>query len=217
MTPIPKTKPPSPLTYEQDGKRWYDTDVPNNYIWNSDIGAWVDYARTGPQGPKGEDGHHVVMIGLNPPTHRPSGDPVDSGDIWFNNCTGETWIFYRSSAEDPGQWMSFGAGGIVGPKGPAGTFNAIVATKAPTARTDGSPLVNGDVWFNSCIAEAFWYLGGQWINFVANGTKGDTGYYQTIISSLNLNTDLMVVNYKKVISGLTPVLVMLLCITNAPS
>ena len=171
---------PATLPYEQDGKRWYDTELPQNYIWNADIGAWVDYARTGPQGPKGEDGHHIVMVGLQPPTERPSGDPIGTGDIWLNNCTAEVWIFYRADKDDTGQWISFGSGGIPGPKGATGTFQAQVALKAPTTRQDGSVLLPGDIWFNSCSAEAFFRYDDQWINFVADGTKGDTGYFKAI-------------------------------------
>jgi hypothetical protein len=174
-------KPAEP-PYEQGGKRWYDTDVINNYIWNDQIGAWIDYARTGPQGPKGADGTYRILIGTEPPKARPDGDPLQSGDIWFNNCTGETWIFYRANKEDEGQWMSFGAGGIVGPQGPVGSYAAIIGPKAPEQRPNGGPLVDGDIWFNTCIGEAFWYYKGQWINFTANGTKGDTGTYQTICS-----------------------------------
>ena len=171
---------PATLPYEQDGKRWYDTELPQNYIWNADIGAWVDYARTGPQGPKGEDGHHIVMVGLEPPTKRPSGDPIGTGDIWLNNCTAEVWIFYRADKDDTGQWISFGSGGIPGPKGATGTFQAQVALTAPTTRQDGSVLLPGDIWFNSCSAEAFFRYDDQWINFVADGTKGDTGYFKAI-------------------------------------
>ena len=167
---------PDELEYEQGGKRWYDTEVVNNYIWNDQIGAWIDYARTGPQGPKGADGHHQVLIGLQPPKIRPSGDHVQTGDIWFNNCTGETWILYE------GAWLSFGTGGIPGPKGATGVATSLISQTAPESRPEGDPLQNGDLWFNTCIGEAFWYYNGQWINFTANGTKGDTGTYQTIVS-----------------------------------
>ena len=53
------------LRYEQGGKRWYDTDKVINYIWNDEIEAWVDYNLAGPQGPKGADGHHIVLISLS--------------------------------------------------------------------------------------------------------------------------------------------------------
>ena len=105
---------PAELPYEQGGKRWYDTDKVLNYIWNDQIEAWVDYNLAGPQGPKGADGHHIVLISLSPPKKRPNGDPLKDGDIWFNNCTGETWIRYDET------WITLVNGGPVGPKGPKG-------------------------------------------------------------------------------------------------
>ena len=53
MTPIYKMAKPTEPPYEQGGKRWYDTESSANYMWNDQIGAWIDYARTGPQGPRG--------------------------------------------------------------------------------------------------------------------------------------------------------------------
>ena len=55
---------PAELPYEQGGKRWYDTDKVLNYIWD-DESSWVDYNLAGPQGPKGNDGNHIVLISLS--------------------------------------------------------------------------------------------------------------------------------------------------------
>ena len=53
-------KPQEP-EYEQGGKRWYDTCEINNYIWNDQIGAWIDYARTGPQGPPADGSRNLPL------------------------------------------------------------------------------------------------------------------------------------------------------------
>jgi hypothetical protein len=186
---------PTKLTYEQGGKRWYDTEEVNNYIWNDDIGAWVDYARTGPQGPKGADGHHMMIIGLKPPTMRPNGDPLCDGDLWFNNCTGEPWIYYD------GTWLTLVNGGPVGPKGDkgdtgddstvegpkgddgekgdTGDFHVICSLKPPTTRTNGDELKCGDLWFDTCKGELWAYYNGQWIGLSDStgpqGPQGDQG------------------------------------------
>ena len=197
------TEPP----YEQGGKRWYDTEKVNNYLWNDQIGAWIDYARTGPQGPKGQDGSYRILISIDPPVARPNGEPLESGDIWFNNCSAETWIYYQPDKDVPGNWLSFGTGGIQGQQGPIGNYQAIIGLCAPEERPSGQPLENGDIWFNTCIGEAFWYFDGQWINFTANGTKGDTGFLKLFVLSLLQNVEKMTHLYSVVTSGSTPVLV----------
>ena len=171
-------KPAEP-PYEQGGKRWYDTEEVNNYIWNDQIGAWIDYARTGPQGPRGQDGHHTVITGLKPPTMRPSGEPLCDGDLWFSTCTGDTYIRYQ------GQWLTFGNTGPAGPRGPEGVTTTIIGGKEPTERPNGEDLQNGDIWFNTCVMETFWYYNGTWLQLGSigpQGPKGDTGSYQTICS-----------------------------------
>ena len=183
-------KPEQP-PYEQGGKRWYDTNIPMNYIWNDQIEAWVDYSRQGPQGPRGADGHHQVLMGTKAPTKRPNGQDVQNGDIWFNTCVGEVYIYYE------GQWLTLAAGGPrgeqgiqgeqgpegpasevpgpEGPKGDTGSYQTIVSKKAPTTRLDGSDLQDGDIWFNNCIGEAFIYYDGKWLSFGSGGSKGDEG------------------------------------------
>ena len=187
-------KPMDPPSGErrQGGKRWYDTEEVNNYIWNDDIGAWVDYARTGPQGPKGADGHHMMIIGLKPPTMRPNGDPLCDGDLWFNNCTGEPWIYYD------GTWLTLVNGGPVGPKGDkgdtgddstvegpkgdkgdqgdTGDFHVICSLTPPKTRTNGDELKCGDLWFDTCKGELWAYYNGQWIGLSdATGPQGPQG------------------------------------------
>ena len=170
---------PADLPYEQGGKRWYDTQEVNNYIWNDQIGAWIDYSRMGPQGPRGADGHHTVITGLKPPTLRPNGEPLCDGDLWFSTCTGDTYIRYQ------GQWLTFGNTGPAGPRGPEGFTTTIIGGKEPTERPNGEDLQNGDIWFNTCVMETFWYYNGTWLQLGSigpQGEKGDTGNYQTICS-----------------------------------
>ena len=54
----------------------------------------------GPQGPRGRDGHHIVIMGEKAPTKRPNGDPVCSGDIWLNTCTFDAFIYYCKPLTD---------------------------------------------------------------------------------------------------------------------
>ena len=118
----------------------------------------------GPQGPKGADGHHMVMIGMSPPKFRPNGDPLCNGDMWFNNCTGESWIYYDKTKHwlhggpvgPEGRQGPQGEQGIQGPEGPDGPkgdpvpYAMIVSLVPPTTRPGGDALQEGDLWFNSC-------------------------------------------------------------------
>lgn len=185
-TYLQDTKPTQP-PYEQGGKRWYDTDKVLNYIWDDTNECWVDYNLAGPQGPAGNDGDHTILISLSPPTVRTNGLPVREGDLWFNNCTGETWILYD------GSWMTLVGGvgergpqgepgqdstveGPEGPEGPAGTFQTIVSLRPPTQRPDETPLQDGDLWFNNCNGQLFIYYDELWLGISdATGPKGDTG------------------------------------------
>ena len=183
---------PADLPYEQGGKRWYDTEEVNNYIWNDTIQAWVDYARTGPQGPKGADGHHMMITGTERPKMRPNGDPLCDGDLWFNTCTGEPWIYYD------GTWLTLVNGGPVGPKGDkgetgddstvegpkgdqgdkgdTGDFHVICSLTPPKTRTNGDELKCGDLWFDTCKGELWAYYNGQWIGLSdATGPQGPQG------------------------------------------
>ena len=172
-------KPAEP-PYEQGGKRWYDTEQISNYIWNDKIKAWVDYARTGPQGPRGQDGHHTVIMGYREPARRPSGEPLCDGDIWFNTCTGETFIRYQKT------WLTLGN---TGPAGPEGVAMTIIGHHAPTERPNGTPLKNGDIWFNTCVMETFFYYEGTWLQLGSTGKQGEqgeqgeTGTYQVICNT----------------------------------
>jgi hypothetical protein len=180
-TLLQDNKPADPPEGErrQGGKRWYDTTEISNYIWNDDINAWIDYSRTGPQGPKGADGHHIVITGKMAPTHRPNGDKVCNGDIWLNTCTLETYIYWN------GQWITLGNAGPAGPRGPEGFTTTIIGKHEPTERPNGEALENGDIWFNTCVMETFWYYNGTWLQLGSigpQGEKGDTGDYHTICS-----------------------------------
>ena len=106
----------------------------------------------------------MMIIGLKPPTMRPNGDPLCDGDLWFNNCTGEPWIYYD------GTWLTLVNGGPVGPKGDkgdtgddstvegpkgddgekgdTGDFHVICSLTPPKTRTNGDELKCGDLWLS---------------------------------------------------------------------
>jgi hypothetical protein len=241
---------------EQPGKRWYDTTQLQNYIWDANVGAWIDYSRMGATGPRGRDGHHIVIMGTEPPTKRPDGDPICSGDIWLNTCTFDAFIYYCDPSEDLSdkdcndcgecvdvsgekptkancRWVTLGSSGPRGESGkdgkdgaqiwvndkpPAkpddyefwfdttcgdlfanydgywvqlnrpgkdgkdGNTKTIVSTDPPKLREDGSPLQNGDIWYDSCSGSAFlWYIeddgkgNAKWVELAAGGVKGEAG------------------------------------------
>ena len=117
---------------------------------------------------------------------------LKDGDMWFNNCTGETWIRYDET------WITLVNGGPKGPQGPkgdkgedstvqgpegpqgeqgeTGTFKTICSLSAPDRREDGSELRCGDMWFNTCSGELYVYYSGNWLGISdATGPQGPQG------------------------------------------
>ena len=45
---------PTALPYEQPGKIWNDTDDLRDYFWDSNVGTWISFTKTGPKGPPGD-------------------------------------------------------------------------------------------------------------------------------------------------------------------
>ena len=122
------------------------------------------------------------------------------GKFWFDNdnTTSRLWD------QDNQVWVRAGLGGPPGPTGPTGTYRTIVSDSAPTRRIDNTPLISGDVWFNSTNAELFvWYDDGQppessrskqWVQAVggagAQGPEGPPGVSSyTFIAPIDLNGD----------------------------
>ena len=64
-----------------------------------------------------------------------------------------------------------------GPKGDS--YQAIVSDNPPTARNDGTPLLNGDLWFNSLSGYCFVYYNDgdsiQWVSISKVGAQGPIG------------------------------------------
>ncbi len=101
------------------------------------------------------------------------------GKLWFDNDSLDTKVWDQVNET----WVSSGITGPPGPPGAKGTAAVIVGDTAPTRRLDFTPLVNGDIWFNSNFAELYvWYddgnpsneRGKQWVQAVG-GAKGEPG------------------------------------------
>ena len=104
------------------------------------------------------------------------------GKHWFDNDRIQSAVWDQENRT----WVANAMGGPPGPVGPAGTYMTIVSDNAPTRRVDYSPLLNGDVWFNSTNAELYiWYDDGrpagsprsrQWVQAIGGaGAKGEPG------------------------------------------
>ena len=114
------------------------------------------------------------------------------GKLWFDNDDVLTRVWDQTNQT----WVASGLTGPPGPIGPTGTYQTIVSDSAPTRRIDNTPLLNGDVWFNSSNAELFvWYddknpnnsRGRQWVQAVGgSGPPGPPGSY-TFIQPLVLD------------------------------
>ena len=104
------------------------------------------------------------------------------GKLWFDSDK----ILSRVWDQTNRVWVKSGLSGPPGPPGSTGTYQTIVKDTAPQRRVDNTPLVNGDVWFNSSTAELFvWYDDGkpgnsirskQWVQALGGaGAKGEPG------------------------------------------
>ena len=103
------------------------------------------------------------------------------GKLWFNNDTNIARVWDQENQT----WVMSGLSGPPGPIGPTGTYSTIVSESAPSRRIDNSPLLNGDVWFNSSTAELYiWYddgqpdniRGRQWVQAIGGaGEQGPPG------------------------------------------
>jgi hypothetical protein len=121
------------------------------------------------------------------------------GKLWYDTdeLSAKIWD------QDNQTWVTNGLAGPQGPQGATGTYQTIVSDSAPSSRIDNSPLLNGDVWFNSISAELFvWYddgqpnnsRGKQWVQAVGGagamgpiGPPGASSY--TFIKPIALNGD----------------------------
>jgi hypothetical protein len=102
------------------------------------------------------------------------------GKPWINTDTIDTRVWDQQNKT----WFFKEKAGPTGRTGPEGTYSTIVSDDPPTRRNDNSPLLNGDVWFNSNTAELFiWYddgqpegiRGKQWVQ-VGGGGGGNTNF-----------------------------------------
>lgn len=123
---VQDAKPPSvPVTeIRQPGKMWVDDGRLELNYWDDQAKAWVNLAMTGPMGPTGPEGNYKTLLSTVPPSNRPDGTPIQSGDIWLNTATGVLYAWYDDG--DSTQWISVtktgakGDPGAPGPQGPLG-------------------------------------------------------------------------------------------------
>ena len=105
-----------------------------------------------------------------------------SGKLWFNSDDISSRVWDQHNRV----WIKTGLSGPPGPVGPTGSYQTIVSDTSPTRRVDNTPLLNGDVWFNSTTAELYvWYDDGkpgnsirskQWVQALGGaGAKGEPG------------------------------------------
>jgi hypothetical protein len=189
LDPYVQDNTPAPLglpNKEQDGKTWFDTNDLVQRFWDADAGAWVTLANAGPvgpQGPKGDTGAYATLVSDTPPATRLGGVPLQQGDVWFNSSKALLYAWYDDG--DSKQWVSITKPGPLGPIGPQGlkgdkgTFSTVVNELPPTVRNDGSPIVQGDAWFNTNNAQLYvWYDDGdskQWVAVDKVGPQGPAG------------------------------------------
>ena len=153
----------------QQGLLWFDSSIASLFIWydDGDTAQWVDVYAGAVSG-----GENVpVYVGNNPPLN-----PVE-GELWWNSTKGELYVYYDDG--DSQQWVAASPGGTVGDGDGSvnGGANVIVSENPPTMRLDGSPLEEGDLWWNSDTVEngggrMFVYYSDNWVDTSLPGAPG---------------------------------------------
>ena len=118
----------------------------------------------GPEGPQGETGTYQTICSLTAPKTRVDESELQCGDIWFNTCKGEAFIYYD------GKWLSFGSGGSKGETGDPGS-QLWVGTRPPDDR-ELYPL-----WVNTECPDTglYFYDGDYWVAASIPGPEGPAG------------------------------------------
>ena len=142
---------PVGLPYEQSGKIWNDTDDLRDYFWDSNVGTWISFTKTGPKGPPGGFGPAgKVIVSDAPPTTYPAvgeleGRELESGDLWFDSYNVLMYVYYVDNF-GPAQWVSTTKTGPQGPQGEQGEAGSDGADGADGGEilTFTAPLVKTD-------------------------------------------------------------------------
>lgn len=159
----------------QDGDIYIDTTSQVGYYYNLALTTWTLF---------GSDTH--AFVSDTALVTRPNGSALVPGDIWFDSVNLEAFVWYFDGTSS--QWVSLVAGSI------APLNSVILAAVAPTLRTDGTALQQGDLWENTAIGRLFYYTGAIWSpsgthNFAQDATPtafvypGDTWYDTTNLLS----------------------------------
>ena len=163
---------------EQDGKTWFDTQDLVQRFWDAQAKAWVTLANTGPQGPTGPAGTpYQTIVSFAAPATRNDGTPLKNGDAWFSTKVASLFIYYNDG--DSKQWVNTAKVGPRGLAGADGSYATILSAAPPSTRLDGTPIKNGDAWFNTSTATLFInYEDGdskQWVSTAKAGPPGPVG------------------------------------------
>jgi len=118
-------------------------------FYTAPLEAEEDYIATSWK-PLADEGNNGFVASPDSPLN----EPID-GQLWYNNNfakvdimvhSGITWVGYRTSTSP---YFNGSDALKTDPAGP------IVAASEPTAQTDGTPLVNGDLWISTADMENF--------------------------------------------------------------
>ena len=163
----------NPVTTRPDGSALKDGDhyvnTTLNEIWAYHNGAWNLLTTDDTHGFAGNGTPYIATpsVGTNPQaTRQDNGRPLSDGDQYWDKNTNILYLFDVTTAD----WkeVSGDTHSITGAGEP------IVANPV-TTRTDGSALLEGDMYVDTATNYVYGYLSGAWVKLTSPDTHSFTG------------------------------------------
>jgi len=147
-----------------DGDQWFDTTA--NVLKTRKTGAWVAPAAGPTTGLISGTAAQDYQKGTTTPTLRAGGGALVEGDMWYDTTNDSLKVYDGAAWDAPAAPPTTGV--ITG----TAAYDYQVAATAPTLRSGGGALVDGDLWFDTTANSFKTRKTGAWVSPAAGPTTG---------------------------------------------